>query len=94
MKKLFLVILVIALASFLFVGCLPVTPSEGEGEGLRPRVEKLDFEGALADFTALAHELVETLRVDDSRAGGIDVTAVVAGRRLAVQGHAEPNRTT
>lgn len=33
MKKLFLVLLVVALAAFLFVGCLPVTPSEGEGEG-------------------------------------------------------------
>ena len=33
MKKLLLVLLVVALASFLFVGCIPVTPSEGEGEG-------------------------------------------------------------
>jgi len=33
MKKLLLVLLVVALASFLFVGCLPVTPAEGEGEG-------------------------------------------------------------
>ena len=33
MKKLLLVLLVAALASFLFVGCMPVTPSEGEGEG-------------------------------------------------------------
>ena len=33
MKKLFLVLLVVTLAAFLFVGCLPVTPSEGEGEG-------------------------------------------------------------
>ena len=33
MKKLFLVLLVIALAAFLFVGCLPTTPAEGEGEG-------------------------------------------------------------
>ena len=33
MKKLLLVLLVVAIASFLFVGCLPVTPSEGEGEG-------------------------------------------------------------
>ena len=33
MKKLLLVLLVITLASFLFVGCLPVTPpAEGEGE--------------------------------------------------------------
>ena len=33
MRKLLLVLLVVALASFLFVGCLPVTPAEGEGEG-------------------------------------------------------------
>ena len=33
MKKLFLVLLVVTLASFLFVGCLPTTPAEGEGEG-------------------------------------------------------------
>ena len=33
MKKLLLVLLVVALASFLFVGCLPTTPDEGEDEG-------------------------------------------------------------
>ena len=33
MKKLLLVLLVVILASFLFVGCLPTTPAEGEGEG-------------------------------------------------------------
>lgn len=33
MKKLLLVLMVVALAAFLFVGCLPVTPAEGEGEG-------------------------------------------------------------
>ena len=33
MKKLLFVLLIVALASYLFVGCLPVTPSEGEGEG-------------------------------------------------------------
>jgi len=34
MKKFLLVLLVVALASFLFVGCLPTTPpAEGEGEG-------------------------------------------------------------
>ena len=34
MKKLLLVLLVVTLASFLFVGCIPVTPpAEGEGEG-------------------------------------------------------------
>ena len=34
MKKLLLVLLVVAMASFLLVGCLPgTTPAEGEGEG-------------------------------------------------------------
>ena len=33
MKKLLFVLLIVALASYLFVGCIPVTPSEGEGEG-------------------------------------------------------------
>ncbi len=33
MKKLLFVLLVLGLASFLFVGCLPTTPTEGEGEG-------------------------------------------------------------
>ena len=33
MKKLLLVLLVVALAAFLFVGCIPSTPAEGEGEG-------------------------------------------------------------
>jgi len=39
MKKLLLVLLVVALASFLFVGCLPTTPAEGEGEGEGEAVE-------------------------------------------------------
>jgi hypothetical protein len=33
MKKLLLVLLIVTLASFLFVGCDGVTPTEGEGEG-------------------------------------------------------------
>ena len=33
MKKLLLVLMVVALASFLFVGCTPTVPAEGEGEG-------------------------------------------------------------
>jgi len=33
MKKVLLVLLVVTLISFLFVGCLPTTPTEGEGEG-------------------------------------------------------------
>src|SRR5665648_974903 len=33
MKKLLFVLLIVALASFLFVGCTPTVPAEGEGEG-------------------------------------------------------------
>jgi len=33
MKKLLLVLMVVALAAFLLVGCIPGTPAEGEGEG-------------------------------------------------------------
>jgi len=33
MKKLLIVLLVVALAAFLLVGCIPVTPGEGEREG-------------------------------------------------------------
>jgi predicted small secreted protein len=33
MKKLLLVLIVVALAAFLLVGCIPSTPAEGEGEG-------------------------------------------------------------
>ena len=48
MKKLFLVLLVVALASFLFVGCLPTTPpSEGEGEGEGEAEVTVEIEGAV-----------------------------------------------
>ena len=44
MKRLLLVLLMITIASFLFVGCLPVTPSEGEGECTGVGVINGDFE--------------------------------------------------
>ena len=47
MKKLLLVLLVVALASFLFVGCLPVTPSEGEGEGEGEAEVTVEIDGAV-----------------------------------------------
>ena len=47
MKKLFLVLLVVALASFLFVGCLPVTPAEGEGEGEGECEVTVEIDGAV-----------------------------------------------
>jgi len=46
MKKLLLVLLVVALASFLFVGCTPTVPAEGEGEG---EVEVVGVTVAIAD---------------------------------------------
>ena len=45
MKKLLFVLLIVALASYLFVGCLPVTPDdggEGEGEGESEAVVAID----------------------------------------------------
>ena len=34
MKKLLLVLMVVALAAFLLVGCIPTTPADGDGEGV------------------------------------------------------------
>ena len=39
MKKLLLVLLIVALASYLFVGCLPVTPPNGDDDGGEGEVE-------------------------------------------------------
>ena len=47
MKKLFLVLLVVALASFLFVSCLPVIPAEGEGEGEGECEVTVEIDGAV-----------------------------------------------
>ena len=51
MKKLLLVLLVVAMAAFLFVGCLPTTPpAEGEGEGEGETVVTVEIEGAVRDI--------------------------------------------
>ena len=48
MKKLFLVLLVVVLAAFLFVGCLPTTPpAEGEGEGEGECEVTVEIDGAV-----------------------------------------------
>ncbi|MCJ7657283.1 MAG: hypothetical protein MUO55_05860 [Candidatus Atribacteria bacterium] len=48
MKKLLFVLLVVALASYLLVGCLPVTPpAEGEGEGEGESEVVVTIEGAV-----------------------------------------------
>ena len=47
MKKLLFVLLIVALASYLFVGCMPVTPSEGEGEGEGESEVIVAIEGAV-----------------------------------------------
>ncbi len=49
MKKLFLLLLVVALAAFLFVGCIPVTPGEGEGEGEGELEVTITFENEYTD---------------------------------------------
>ena len=48
MKKLLLVLLVVAMAAFLFVGCLPTTPpAEGEGEGEGECEVTVEIDGAV-----------------------------------------------
>ena len=47
MKKILLVLLVVTLASFLFVGCIPVTPGEGEGEGEGECEVTVEIDGAV-----------------------------------------------
>ena len=48
MKKLLFVLLIVALASYLFVGCLPVTPDDGgEGEGEGEVATNVVIEGAV-----------------------------------------------
>ena len=46
MKKLLLLLLIIVLVSFLLVGCLPVTPTEGEGEEGEAEIT-VEIEGAV-----------------------------------------------
>jgi len=47
MKKFLLVLLVVTLAAFLFVGCLPTTPAEGEGEGEGEGEVTVEIDGAV-----------------------------------------------
>ena len=47
MKKLLLVLFVVILASFLFTGCIPVTPGEGEGEGEGECEVTVEIDGAV-----------------------------------------------
>lgn len=59
MKKLLLVLLILAIASFLFSGCLPVTPSEDEGEGcVGTGLANGDFEmGDFSNWTVTVSDL-------------------------------------
>ena len=68
MKKLLLVLLVVALASFLFVGCLPTTPAEGEGEGegegeveVAMTIEKEYTDAGGVTFVACGKDVIVTL---------------------------------
>ena len=74
MKKLLFVLLIVALASYLFVGCLPVTPDDGgEGEG----------EGEVEGVTVAIADSVKVGNYTYVSAGSHDITvtfpAPVAG---------------
>src|SRR5262249_5341872 len=68
--------------------------AESECVSLNTRVEKLDLEFAVADGAALSDELVEALPRDDAPSIGIGVRAVAGAWRRAVDGDAEPDRST
>jgi len=69
MKKLLLVLMVVAMASFLFVGCLPgTTPAEGEGEGegegeveVAMTIEKEYTDAGGVTFVACGKDVIVTL---------------------------------
>src|SRR5665648_113647 len=63
MKKLLIVLLVVALAAFLLVGCIPVTPGEGEGKVIVARgqapVAPVDL-GSAGSFVILTKSGIST----------------------------------
>ena len=61
MKKLLLLLLVLAITSFLFVGCLPVTPSEGEGEGEGEGEVLITFENEYTSASGVTYVSCEGL---------------------------------
>ena len=65
--------------------------SECEREGLNTRIEKLDLELAIGDRPLLPDQLIQTLLAHRALALRVDVDAVRATRRLAVDAHAEPH---
>ena len=78
MKKLLLVLLVAALASFLFVGCLPVTPAEGEGEG------EGEVEGACPTVSITSEVEIDGKKYIKGAAQTITVTFAVATEPVSV----------
>jgi len=78
MKKLLLVLLVVALASFLFVGCLPTTPDEDEdgGEG--------EVEGACPTVSITSEVEIDGKMYIKGATQTITVTFAVATEPVAV----------
>jgi len=81
MKKLLLVLMVVALTSFLFVGCIPSTPAEGEGEGEAEVCPTITITGQYAgtDRTYVkggSAEIVITYTVPTE---GVDIYLVTSG---------------
>jgi hypothetical protein len=66
--------------------------AEGEGVGLDAGVEEGSLQGAVADGTGLADELVEPRLGDRAVALVVNVGAMGGARGLAVEQHPEPYR--
>jgi len=81
MKKLLIVLMVIAMAAFLLVGCIPVTPGEGEREGEGEVTVALDpapvLLGLAGNFVILTKTGISTTGVT-SIVGDIGVSPIAA----------------
>src|SRR2546428_9103641 len=68
--------------------------AERERKRLHAGIEKLDLEAAIRDRPRLADQVIQALLGHRALALLVDVAAVRASRRLAVDAHAEPHRRT
>jgi hypothetical protein len=66
--------------------------TEGERKRSDTRFQELDLEGPLDAAMGLADQLIEPLARDDTFSGVVDVDAVVAPGRLAIEGHSKRHR--
>jgi hypothetical protein len=66
--------------------------TERESVGKNSRIQELNCKRAIPYHTVLSDKLIQTLAVDDALTVRIGVGAVIAARRLSVNGYAKSDR--